>query len=106
MTTALTAMDSALDRLLESLQKLNSTNWLTFSGTLMSGITGLVYLTGVMVNRHPNLDTFAAWLAFLATWLFAGVRQFRHKRYSHSEFGPQAQPAGGNGHGTEAVDTR
>lgn len=64
---------------------LASTNWTIFTGTIAGGLTCLVYLTGVLVDKHPQLDTFVAWLAFVSSWIGFGVRQFRHKRETFND---------------------
>lgn len=46
----------------------------------MGALTGLVYFASVLLDKEPNLETFGAWLAFVASWIGFGVRQFRHKR--------------------------
>lgn len=84
--------DGFLTRLKTFTSDINSTNWVIFTGTIVGMITALVYLTGIIIQRVPQEATFGMWLAFVASWIGFGVRQFRIKRETHSEFSPQNKP--------------
>jgi len=46
----------------------------------MACVTGGVYLTGMVLGRHPEPISFGAWLAFLAGWKGINTKQFAIKR--------------------------
>lgn len=83
--------DGAIARFMKVITELPSTNWILWTGTLVGMATAVVYLTGILVARHPEEITFGMWLAFLGSWMGIGVRQFRIKRETHSELSPQAR---------------
>lgn len=87
-------LDGAIARLTGFVRDLPSTNWILWTGSLISMLTGLVYLTGILVGRAPEPVTFGMWLAFLSSWMGIAVRQFRIKRETHSEHSPQARTTG------------
>ena len=68
---------------------LNSTTWTIFTGTLVGAATVVAYFALVELKRPVPLDSFVALLAFEASWIGFGVRQFRHKRESFQPGGPQ-----------------
>lgn len=85
--------DGAIARFMRIITELPSTNWILFTGSLASGATTLVYLSGILLDRAPEPVTFGMWLTFLGSWMGIAVRQFRIKRETHSELSPQAKPA-------------
>ena len=80
----------------EAIRDLPTTNWLTFTGTVMGAATGFFIFVNWIVKwifvfkyggdpawEMPtiiHLDILVAWLAFVAGWMGFSVRQFKHKR--------------------------
>lgn len=85
--------DGVMIRAKAFLADVNSTNLVIASGVVAGTLTCLVYITGIMINKHPEPVTFGMWLGFNAGWIGFGVRQFKIKRETHSEFSPQATPS-------------
>jgi hypothetical protein len=89
-----------------AINDLNSTNAQAFSGMLLGGLTGLFYFAtwiikmilafkyaGVENWEMPkiiHLDVFSAWLLFVASWIGFSIRQFKHKRETHTEAGGES----------------
>ena len=61
-----------LTKLKDFIEGLSSTNWTIATGTVAAFVTCDAYIIGWFVGREPSLDTWVAWLAFLATWLGFG----------------------------------
>jgi hypothetical protein len=86
--------DNTLARIKAFLADINSTNWIIVTGTFVGALTAVVYLTGIMLEKHPEPVTFGMWLSFSAAWIGFGVKQFRVKRETHIQGGPQDAPPG------------
>ncbi len=84
-------VDGTAARLKEFVADVNSTNLTIVSGLCVGIVTEAAYLTAMLLGKPPEPVTFGMWLGFVASWIGFGVRQFRVKRETHAELGPQAQ---------------
>ena len=46
----------------------------------MGILTGVVFLAGVLIDKHPDPVTFGIWCGFLAGWKGINTKQFSVKR--------------------------
>lgn len=75
-------LTGAMNRLWAALDRMPSTNAKIASGIILGYLTGVVYLTAVLLQKDEriNAEAFAFWLTFvlvldgLATWQFAKKR--------------------------------
>lgn len=98
-----TVVDGSIARLKAFVHDVNSTNWTIFTGTVVGMFTAVVVHACMLFKIPLDATVLGIWLAFVASWIGFGVRQFRVKRETHDEHSPQARtsrttaamPAGG-----------
>jgi hypothetical protein len=80
----------------KDLATLPSTNFKMVSGTLLSWLTGGVYLTLVVLGRDAGMNGTAwdSWLIFLGAALGFSVGQYIGKRMTYASPSPDSERAG------------